>query len=118
MGLGIVPCCSPVARPAQPPSERAPATSPASSSRAGEPPPRLRFRQVVLGASHACALTEEGEVWCWGQGSGEVTPRRVPQLTGVIQLSAVWNDTASLLADGSVWTWSSKAGAVPSKQAG
>ena len=126
LGLGITPCCSPVAHPTPQGAER-PVTPPPSSTRAVEPPPKLSFRQVVLGASHACALGEDGAVWCWGHSSVGVSdecephcerPARIPQLTGVIQLSASWNDTAALLGDGSIWTWSSKGSAAPRKQDG
>jgi alpha-tubulin suppressor-like RCC1 family protein len=44
----------------------------------------LSFTQITLGGSHACGLTQQGAVWCWGYnlygevGDGTTTTRTAP----------------------------------------
>jgi hypothetical protein len=40
----------------------------------------LTFQRVAVGLAHACALTVQGEAWCWGDATavGSATPRAVP----------------------------------------
>jgi alpha-tubulin suppressor-like RCC1 family protein len=49
----------------------------------------LRFRQVVTGSDHSCAVTQNHRVYCWGQnrdgqvGDGTHTDRLSPVLVTV-----------------------------------
>jgi hypothetical protein len=40
----------------------------------------LRFVRVAVGLRHSCAITTDGELWCWGDATalGAGDPRRVP----------------------------------------
>lgn len=78
------------------------------------------FLQVVTGSGHACARTDAGEVYCWGDdmglqlGEGLVHRHtcgrrpcrpfaaRVPVLEGAVQLAADGLSTCALRDDGSV----------------
>ena len=63
------------------------------------------------------ALTDDGHVWAWGDnlegeiGLGIMTtwgislPVQVPNLSGVVSVSAGDRFTGALKADGTVWTW-------------
>jgi alpha-tubulin suppressor-like RCC1 family protein len=73
--------------------------------------------------THACALLEEGTVWCWGKnslgqlGDGTTTFRETPvtvlnangvgALTDVIEVSTGEVHTCAIRSDGTVWCWGS-----------
>ena len=73
--------------------------------------------QLALGANHACALTDAGTVYCWGQGvlgqlgqdddafTASGTPLLVPGLTGVTQVAVGGGHTCALLDTGAVKCW-------------
>ncbi len=84
--------------------------------------------QLALGTAgtcnaHSCALTLDGEVYCWGEnrwgqlGDGSAppaqlpcvrpTPARVPGLSQIRQLAAGGGHTCALRADGRVFCWGS-----------
>jgi alpha-tubulin suppressor-like RCC1 family protein len=82
--------------------------------------------EVVVGDSHACALKNDGTVWCWGSnnlcqlGDGtttapycggvncSTTPRKVAALgTGTKHLAAGGSSTCALRKDGTLWCWGS-----------
>lgn len=56
-------------------------------------------RRVFVGSTHACAITESGDVFCWGRGGegrfvdgatpGAMRATRVPALRGATELSIV-----------------------------
>jgi hypothetical protein len=74
--------------------------------------------QLAIGSNHGCALTADGAVWCWGDGSygqlgrggfianGDRRAARV-ELAPAQQIAAGWNTTCALLRDASVWCWGS-----------
>jgi alpha-tubulin suppressor-like RCC1 family protein len=67
------------------------------------------------GASHICALVEDGTVWCWGRsargeiGNGTIgvsdVPVKVEGLSDVRDISAGSDHTCAALDDGTVWCW-------------
>lgn len=82
----------------------------ASANGGGAPPP-----DVVLGASHTCALFDNGTVGCWGGnakgqlGSGDTadraTPAIVPNLSKVVTIAATAEGTCALKETGAVFCW-------------
>ncbi|MBM4412460.1 MAG: hypothetical protein FJ040_03295 [Chloroflexi bacterium] len=73
-------------------------------------------QQIVAGANHTCALTQQGEVWCWGDNEFAqialepslqgVQPQKVPNLpTDVVMLRAGANHTCALTTQGQLWCW-------------
>lgn len=83
-----------------------------------------RVTQLALGDKFSCALTEQGQVWCWGSNNnGEVgtdnaiscapgrcvtTPSEVlltANSAPAIGVTAGSQHACALLADGSVWCW-------------
>jgi len=76
---------------------------------------RRRFVAVAAGDHHALALTEEGELYGWGDacanghGCGERTPRRVTALFGerVELIDARHDASCAVTEKGELFTWSS-----------
>jgi alpha-tubulin suppressor-like RCC1 family protein len=79
-------------------------------------PPSNRVTSIAAGHSHACAVVESGEVWCWGKNEhgslGDGTwadsnrPVKVASLAGEIQaVVAGWEHTCALTGAGGVKCW-------------
>lgn len=78
----------------------------------GAPAHRLR---LAAGASHACALLDDGTVMCWGSndhgqlGDGTLTQRSSPaavsNLSGVVSIAAGLYHTCAILSSGGVRCW-------------
>jgi alpha-tubulin suppressor-like RCC1 family protein len=86
---------------------------------------RLAFVAITGGDFHTCALTSDGQVWCWGGNvrgelgrgtfGGQLAPGRVITVGGsplldVVELRAglgfyVGAGTCARKTDGSVWCW-------------
>lgn len=77
-----------------------------------------RAVQLAVGHFHACALTEDDEVWCWGfNGSGQLgdgtiadrpAPVRVhgiPETAAVERVSLGRYHSCALMGDGTAWCW-------------
>ena len=71
---------------------------------------------VSAGSDHTCAVTEAGQLWCWGKndysklGEGTTTNRYVPTQvsgleTGVVAVSAGWYHTCAVTEAGLLWCW-------------
>lgn len=74
--------------------------------------------QVSAGAQHACAVTQAGQIFCWGdngwgqlgrslQGGSSNNPAAValPNAKTAKQVSCSNNDTCALATDGTVYCW-------------
>lgn len=73
--------------------------------------PNLRVRQVACGGMHSLALTEDGQVWVWGEPWGDFSmvleraPRPVVGVVGVASISCGAFHNMALTWSGEVLTW-------------
>ena len=76
------------------------------------------IKQVAVGFAHACAVTRQGALLCWGSpdngrlGDGNLArglPQRSPALVAGIgdvqEVSTSWNHTCARSAAGEIWCW-------------
>ena len=79
--------------------------------------------QVCAGHVHTLALTEDGEVFAWGNNKtgcvgceerGTCAPQRVEGLKGkrVVAIAAGMESSAALTAEGEVYTWLGNSGTL------
>lgn len=77
--------------------------------------------QLALGELHSCALTRDGDVYCWGyDGAGQIgtgltdvgcdggcqlTPVRVPALANVVAIAAGRSHTCAVTQSGELLCW-------------
>ena len=90
---------------------------PSVRPRASEPP--VPLHGLSAGATHACALDQEGGVWCWGDNrSGQLgdgttasggVPVPVEGLTGAIDVAAGERHSCAVTSDGQVHCWGAAA---------
>jgi alpha-tubulin suppressor-like RCC1 family protein len=85
------------------------------------PVPEVRFAALTAGRAHTCAVSSEGDVYCWGDttygqagvdpkvaGNSIVTPTKVESLDGVEQVETVKDHTcATRLAKPFLLCWGS-----------
>ena len=80
------------------------------------PPPYPPFVQISAGSAHTCAVTDTGELYCWGNnrhgqlGDGttehRVSPTQVPNLAEAITtVTAGDSHTCALSAAGNLFCW-------------
>lgn len=75
----------------------------------------LKVKKIACGSNHAIVITEDGEVYVWGDnisgwlGLGEnagkyvLTPTRVPNFKGVREVACSLNMTAFMMRDGQIY---------------
>ena len=77
-------------------------------------PSGVTVEHLSLGARHACFVSTDGAVYCWGEnavgqlGTGDTVSRGVPTangLTGAVEVTAGFRHTCARLADGSIRCW-------------
>jgi alpha-tubulin suppressor-like RCC1 family protein len=71
--------------------------------------------EVALGRKHACALRDDGTVWCAGDNThgqlangnagASATFVQIPDIAGATALSSGWGHSCAVLAGGSPWCW-------------
>ncbi|MBT4760960.1 MAG: hypothetical protein HOO06_04610 [Bdellovibrionaceae bacterium] len=81
-----------------------------------------KFKDVATGDSFSCALTEGGEVYCWGDNnSGQIgqgtdsnsspsvtmytNPQKLDQLSNIVDISAGLDHACALEFSGSIYCW-------------
>ena len=76
-----------------------------------------RVVAMLAGAMHSLAVTADGTVWSWGNGSygqlghgdqqNQLLPKKIETLAGqrVVAVSAGGCHSLALTADGAVWSW-------------
>ncbi|KAF7816297.1 PH, RCC1 and FYVE domains-containing protein 1 isoform X1 [Senna tora] len=86
----------------------------------------LDVQNIALGGKHAALVTEQGEVFCWGQGKGGrlghkididvSSPKIVDSLSGIHIKYAVCGEyhTCALTDTGVVYTWGNDSGCTDS----
>lgn len=73
------------------------------------------FKAISTGVTHACAVTFDGDVYCWGKGDlGQLgngqnfsssVPVKVESGLNFVAVAVGMNNTAALAEDGQAWTW-------------
>jgi alpha-tubulin suppressor-like RCC1 family protein len=72
-------------------------------------------QEVAVGAEHACALSSEQSIKCWGAGGGgrlgngsnlsSTTPLSVTGISNTTQISSGGFHTCALIVDGNIYCW-------------
>ena len=74
----------------------------------------LKFVSVAAGATHSCAVSDDGNTWCWGSNSfGQLgyqetvsaLAQKVVVVDDATTVSADNNSTCATKIDGTVWCW-------------
>jgi len=114
--LGLLAACR-ASAPVVPPVTPIPAPAASTPTPSGAESPREpAYVSLAAGAQHACALRDDGTVWCWGSGAcgvlgdgarsaSRAEPRPVPSLTDVVKIAAMNTTTCALTRAGGVSCW-------------
>ena len=67
----------------------------------------LPSRPVDLSAMRrgTCAALADGQVYCWGEAQGGVTPTRVAGLTDIVEVAATVGGGCARDRSGGIWCW-------------
>ena len=75
----------------------------------------LTFTTIAVGASHTCALTQQGQAYCWGSGGqgrlgnnsneDSLVPAPIARGQRFTALAAGWLNTCGLTSDGAIYCW-------------
>ncbi len=71
----------------------------------------LKAKQVAAGTEHACALYDNGSVFCWGnerstgQASSTKTAKRIPNLNNAVTIDSGQAGSCAVDTAGDVWCW-------------
>lgn len=73
------------------------------------------IRQIAAGQDHSCAVTESGEVWCWGDNtfgqlgdggsSDSLTPRKANGISNAVAITAGADHTCAINATRDLYCW-------------
>lgn len=73
------------------------------------------IRQIASGQDHTCAVTEDGEVWCWGDNtfgqlgdggsSDTLTPRKANGISNAVAVTAGADHTCAITAMRELYCW-------------
>lgn len=73
------------------------------------------IRQIAAGQDHSCAVTESGEVWCWGDNtfgqlgdggsSDTLTPRKANGISNAVAVTAGADHTCAIDATRDLYCW-------------
>ncbi len=86
------------------------------SSEKGDDGAAARFKKVVTGDFHACAISENNNLWCWGSnGAGQLgvetlsekakSPKKVSDIVDVVDVALGSSHTCAQTQDGKVYCW-------------
>jgi alpha-tubulin suppressor-like RCC1 family protein len=99
--------------------------SDASSPADAASPVGITRRTLSMSWDHACAITADGAVACWGSNATGLVadgaplyapPTRVPGLSGVIEVAVGQVVSCALLGEGTTWCWGDAVGSrAPTK---
>lgn len=78
--------------------------------------PEPQWRQVAAGVGHSCAVSADGQLWCWGRndegqiGMGAASalpspPVRIARERGWRRVAVGARHTCAEAADGTLWCW-------------
>lgn len=75
----------------------------------------LVFTSIAVGAFHTCALTQQGQAFCWGSGfqgklgnnsnENSLVPTPIAKGQRFTALAAGWLNTCGLTAEGEIFCW-------------
>lgn len=87
-----------------------------------------KVSEIASNRDHNCAITESGQVWCWGRnhkgqlGDGTTEDRnepvRVEGIEGAVAIAVGDNNGCAVIKDGAVWCWGNNESGVLGSEPG